>query len=205
MWRESAEEDVTARLETPSARHLEQDQIRWQAVSAAAERCADPGCPDGVFLGRDDGIAILDVASSLAEERKYEVDLSALAPDLQTDRDLTVGDVRRAVAAVSGAMRWTAKNLLDSVASRARRELQKARDAAGLASHALDRARRQRLLPSPVVLEQVVRYEAHLERCLFRTLHELERRQSRRAGMPVVPPSSWTLTSPWHTSNPWDW
>lgn len=37
-------------------------------------------------------------------------------------------------------------------------------------------------------LEKIVRYEAHLERCLFRTVHELERRQALRQGRTVGVP-----------------
>ncbi len=37
-------------------------------------------------------------------------------------------------------------------------------------------------LPPDKVLEKVTRYEAHLERGLYRALHELEAMQERKAG-----------------------
>lgn len=43
------------------------------------------------------------------------------------------------------------------------------------------------LLPEPVT-ERIIKYEKHLHAQLTSTLHELERLQARRGGMPVVPP-----------------
>ena len=45
-----------------------------------------------------------------------------------------------------------------------------------------DRMSRERLLPDDLVLEKVVRYEAHLNRQLYQALHELEALQTRRSG-----------------------
>ena len=41
---------------------------------------------------------------------------------------------------------------------------------------------RERLLPGVEVLEKVARYEAHLSRLLYKTMHELEALQTRRRG-----------------------
>lgn len=47
---------------------------------------------------------------------------------------------------------------------------------------------RKRLLPEDGTMEKVTRYEAHLERSLFRTLHELQRLQAARGeGVGPVP------------------
>lgn len=51
----------------------------------------------------------------------------------------------------------------------------------------IDRYRRQRLLPGPDDIDRVIRYEAHLERGLYRDLHELQRLQAGRAGV-IAPP-----------------
>ena len=40
----------------------------------------------------------------------------------------------------------------------------------------------ERLLPDDKTLEKISRYEAHLSRQLFKTLHELETLQVRRSG-----------------------
>jgi hypothetical protein len=41
---------------------------------------------------------------------------------------------------------------------------------------------RERLLPDEKTLEKVARYEAHLQRGLYKALHELEALQARRMG-----------------------
>jgi hypothetical protein len=52
----------------------------------------------------------------------------------------------------------------------------------------LDRARRSSQLPDALTLAKVTRYETTLERSLFKTLHELERRQATRTGQTVPLP-----------------
>jgi hypothetical protein len=47
----------------------------------------------------------------------------------------------------------------------------------------------ERLIPDDDTLQKISRYEAHLERSLLRTLHELERLQARRQGE-LVPPAA---------------
>jgi hypothetical protein len=44
------------------------------------------------------------------------------------------------------------------------------------------------LLPPEPIAERVMKYEKHLHGLLTSTLHELERLQARRGGMPVIPP-----------------
>ena len=55
---------------------------------------------------------------------------------------------------------------------------------------AVDAERRERLLPKVEILDKVSRYEVHLERSLFRTLHELQRLQAARSGMVLPPPAA---------------
>jgi hypothetical protein len=45
-----------------------------------------------------------------------------------------------------------------------------------------DRISRQRFLPDGDVINKVIRYEAHLNRQLVLTMHELEALQARRRG-----------------------
>ena len=54
----------------------------------------------------------------------------------------------------------------------------------------VDRERRTSLLPKVETLDKVSRYESHLERALFRTLHELQRLQAARSGMALPPPAA---------------
>jgi len=52
----------------------------------------------------------------------------------------------------------------------------------------LDQYRRLSLLPDGEELAKICRYEAHLERMLSKTMHELQRRQAMRLGRPVPLP-----------------
>lgn len=52
------------------------------------------------------------------------------------------------------------------------------------------RLKRQRILPNGHELEKIARYEAHLERSLYRALHELQRLQANRNGQSVPPPAA---------------
>jgi len=54
----------------------------------------------------------------------------------------------------------------------------------------LDRDRKEALIPSEETLEKVSRYEAALERSLFRTIHELRRLQAARDGVALPPPAA---------------
>ncbi len=49
-------------------------------------------------------------------------------------------------------------------------------------------ARAQNILPDWGTVQNVARYESHLERSMMNTLHELQRLQARRAGNPVLAP-----------------
>jgi len=51
----------------------------------------------------------------------------------------------------------------------------------------LDRGRRLRLLPESNDLEKISRYEAHIERGIYRALHELQRLQAARDGFISAP------------------
>lgn len=81
---------------------------------------------------------------------------------LDARRDAFARDVDRLEADVAGLVR------------RAERERRRAADSA--------------LLPPDTVIEKVMKYEKHLHSQLTSTLHELERLQARRGGMPVLPP-----------------
>jgi len=52
----------------------------------------------------------------------------------------------------------------------------------------LDQLRRTRILPDEAQLEKVRRYEWHLERALYKAMHELQRLQAARQGQLVPAP-----------------
>jgi hypothetical protein len=52
------------------------------------------------------------------------------------------------------------------------------------ADHYVDANRGPRLMPAESTLDQIIRYESHLNRQLYHALHELEAMQQRRQGQP---------------------
>jgi hypothetical protein len=57
----------------------------------------------------------------------------------------------------------------------------------------LDRGRRLRSLPGSQDLETIGRYESHIERGIYRALHELQRLQAARTGL-LAPPLAMDVT-----------
>ena len=105
----------------------------------------------------------------------------------------TAGRVREYVAAVARhakQSRWEPAELWGAVGTRA---VSKA-EAAGEKAERSERHRREHLLPADRTLAKVQRYEAGLERSLYRALHELQRLQAARQGQHVPPPAAVDVT-----------
>ena len=117
----------------------------------------------------------------------------------------TAGMIRRGLALFAQAGRMKPDKLL----GRVRTDFTKERDEAAarigpLEVQARDLRRRaqeqevhergRRMLPKEVILEKIIRYEAHLGRQLQTALHTLERLQAGRAGAAVVPPAILDVT-----------
>ena len=84
---------------------------------------------------------------------------------------------------VDGTVAYTPlEGLLETLHTRALRNLRKAEEQAQKVEKELLKKRRARILPSVENMAKVGRYEAHLSRELYRALHELEALQTRRAG-----------------------
>ena len=66
--------------------------------------------------------------------------------------------------------------------------------AAAAKAEAAEKYRRSHLLPGDRTLAKVQRYEAGLERSLYRALHELQRLQAGRQGQHVPPPAAVDVT-----------
>lgn len=65
----------------------------------------------------------------------------------------------------------------------------------------LDQHLRQRVIPDDRDLEKITRYEAHLERCLYKALHELQRLQAARKSGNVPAPMAMDVTIDTATTN----
>jgi hypothetical protein len=169
--------------------------------AAAIARCAKqglilierfPNLPDEERLTPDQATSLIFSFESAAKVDIHSADFPSFpgVPDhlmLEEFEAWTAGLVRGAwkvIAAVCG-------NSIDVVYASA---LDNARVEFAAADHErkrviaeLDRCRRRRLLPPPEELDRISRYEAHLERCLYRALHELQRLQAARNGN-MIPP-----------------
>jgi len=130
-------------------------------------------------------------------KRTEDVDLETLPveglPEGGTVTDFgewTVGLFRRTLEALAAAAGTTAAALMEEDLDRLRTKVQEAREEEREARGRVDRLRRSRTLPGEGVLDKVSRYEAHLERGLYKALHELQRLQAARGGVYVPPPAA---------------
>jgi len=94
----------------------------------------------------------------------------------------TAGMVRAGLEAIAKATGEDTEELLEVVTDSATREAAKAKHQAEQVEGQLANMSRERLLPAEKTLEKITRYEAHLSRQMFKTLHELEALQVRRSG-----------------------
>jgi hypothetical protein len=94
----------------------------------------------------------------------------------------TAGMVRTGIAAVAQITNEDPKELLEPATDGARREITDKEWAAERVAKDLKRMSRERLLPDEKTLEKVAGYEAHLQRGLYKAMHELEALQTRRLG-----------------------
>jgi hypothetical protein len=94
----------------------------------------------------------------------------------------TAGVVRAGIEAVAKATDEDPEELLEATTDGARRDVTTKERAAERVRQDLQKMSRERLLPDEKTLEKVARYEAHLQRGLYKALHELEALQARRQG-----------------------
>jgi hypothetical protein len=99
----------------------------------------------------------------------------------------TAGIVRGAWKVMATAAGVSLETLDAMAVTRARGELLCARLERKRVLTQIDRGRRLRLLPGNEDMDKITRYKAHLERCLYRALHELQRLQAARVGL-ISPP-----------------
>jgi len=144
-------------------------------------------------LPQEEAEEVLESLWKLTED----VDLETLPveglPEGETVTDFgewTVGLFRRTLEALAAAAGTTTDALVAEDLNRLRTKVQEAREEEREARGRVDRLRRSRTLPEEGVLDKVTRYESHLERSLFKALHELQRLQAARKGGFVPPPAA---------------
>lgn len=99
----------------------------------------------------------------------------------------TAGNVRASLAAME--KREGEEGILQHMIEWRRAERDKAQAQVGRLTTKVERKKRERILPNQDTIEKITRYEAHLERGLYRALHELWRIQAARSGGHVPAPA----------------
>ncbi len=147
--------------------YFDADSILWTVVEQT-DRVAD-GEIAPEELVKD--LRIPGAPSKLSEWREYE--------------GWTAGVVRAGIEAIAIATGEDSEDLLKLVTDAASRKVIREKQAADQIEEGLKNISRERLLPDDKTLEKVSRYEAHLSRLFFKTLHELEALQKQRSGVEV--------------------
>lgn len=106
----------------------------------------------------------------------------------------TTGYLRRAVESIADNAKVDRQEMLDYLAKHFRTQLHRKEDELKAVQRELDQHRRQRLVPKEDELNKITRYEAHLDRCLYRTLHEFQRLQAARVHGDVPAPVAIDVT-----------
>jgi hypothetical protein len=90
--------------------------------------------------------------------------------------------VRAVIKAVAHVTDEDPEELVEAARRNARFKMERTKLEAEKVERDLRNMARERLLPDEKTLEKVSRYEAHLSRLMFKSLHELEALQVRRSG-----------------------
>jgi hypothetical protein len=140
-----------------------------------------------ILKGEDASSVVWAVLKTAQRARKEEIDVEDLnLPGVPEDAiieelpPMTVEDVRGCVESIARAASQDPERLLEFATNAARWEAQSAKAKAERTEGEIDVMRRERLLPDDKTLEKITRYEAHLSRQLFHSLHELENLQKHR-------------------------
>jgi hypothetical protein len=157
-----------------------------------------PKVPDTAVLTPSHAMMLIGAIEGVSKVDMYDEDFPSFpgVPDNVTLDDFdkwTAGIVRGAWKVIATAADMSLESLYAMAVTRARGELAGARAERKQVLTQLDRGRRLRLLPGNHDLEMIGRYESHIERGLYRALHELQRLQAVRVGL-IAPPLAVDVT-----------
>ena len=113
------------------------------------------------------------------------ISIPGVPEDLEAWEDYdgwTAEKVWEGIEAIAKATGEDPDELLEYAAGGSRRDVIGKEQAAEQVAKDLERMSRERVLPRVEILEKVARYEAHLQRGLYKAMHELEALQTRRLG-----------------------
>ncbi len=144
--------------------------------------------PGKIVKGEDVTSIVQAVLEAAQRARGEEIDVEHLdLPGLSDDDyyldelpDMKAEDVRGCVQSIARAASQEPERMLEFATNAARWEAQSAKAKVERVEGEIDVMRRERLLPDDKTLEKIHRYEAHLSKQLYHTLHELENLQKRR-------------------------
>ena len=197
--RQQANEDLAiqraARLRIPDGEaiaHLTQARTRfnqarhWLRALASLSRL-----PEDASLADRDASAILGAVNEQLPDLEIETIVSpGIVPE--DGQDWTVGRLLSYIQVVADAAGRDAEPLLAQTVQATHRRLNEDRAVYDRLARQLQAVRRQRILPKPIPLDHLIRYERHLNRQLTQAIAQLERVQRvRRAATP--PPSRVSL------------
>jgi hypothetical protein len=157
-----------------------------------------PKVPDTAELTPSHAMMLIGAIEGVSEVDIYDEDFPPFpgVPDNLTLDDFdkwTAGIVRGAWKVIATTAELSLETLYAMAVTRARCELAGAKAERKQVLTQLDRGRRLRLLPGSHDLEMIGRYESHIERGIYRALHELQRLQAARIGL-IAPPLAVDVT-----------
>jgi hypothetical protein len=195
LYQEQIEEDLARQRRFGSgvlgADHPE--EVRWKLKDAQrTHRTLKklPGLPGDKHLPGADAAGVLWGVSAYIEDEDLEKvqppsgvpEWAGVEGDTAEWDGWTVGMVMEYVVSMASEAGESPKELLKAATEKARLDVISAKGAVERVEKDLERMSRERLLPDQKTLEKVARYEAHLSRGLYKSLHELEALQVRRTG-----------------------
>lgn len=159
---------------------------------AKAGEKVNPGTAWGlVELASDESGEFLLGEEDEEGTRPYLIDLSEMPDESPVDEwpGWTMGYLRTVLSRVAELAKMEYEDLYSMTLESTRNMRDSSRDTVKKEEEALERLRRARLIPNEGTLDKISRYETTLERSLYKTLHELQRLQAKRAGEPLPPPA----------------
>jgi len=166
-----------------AARRFRQTQERCDHLERLWELPAEQPIPEGYEVFSQAAQAA-GVWESVVEEHYSKV----MGGEEMSYRGWTAGKVRQAIEATAKHRGEDPQTLLLRAARDARCKSAEAERELRSLERELDRRRRRLILAPEKDLVNISRYESHLERGLYKALHELERLQAARQGEAVAAP-----------------
>jgi len=161
------------------------DREAWEGVDAFVRAIAD-GDLELATVSEDAALWTV-IAVARAADRAEELDSMTLEDgrrigEVSTREEWTGPLAWEAVELLATSTEQDPAKLITKAHAKARKMLKAAEEELAKARAEVARRRAESLIPGDHVAKQIARYESHLERSLYRALHELQRLQAARSG-----------------------